>query len=397
MKNEPDFSFLRYISDLGLERTGLAGGEARESPAEIKKGFWERNPKLKKRIALAGVGLIASGIGLGIYAIENKNNKLNSNIYEDMKNINKTLYEKNFLYQSDDLIRELDVSKITPYNSTITGYSSFGLSLSTKDNKIPKNIKKFQALKNLGILLSYNNKEYIQQSSCYEVLTAEKENYPIDISVPLLNHPEDITPPSQLIKTRRCDCEDYALLYANYYTHKKTPAFLVLDKHHIVTALGEIPSNPKELKKNIKNEKSIIIGSSEYLTDKNLSTEEILNNLKTKYSSENTEIALIISKDEIWTKENYYGYNNNLFKYSDTMFIKKSVDYLGMNLSDIQIGLLVEEYYGFERNLIDQAIELQVGEDKEYYLQLQKMLNNPEEIKTAGYLFNESSFKESSR
>ncbi|RLJ00783.1 MAG: hypothetical protein DRP06_01105 [Candidatus Aenigmatarchaeota archaeon] len=76
------------------------------------------------------------------------------------------------------------------------------------------------------------------------------------------------------------------------------------------------------------------------------------------------------------------------------MFIKKSVDYLGINMSDIQIGLLVEEHYKFERILIDRTVELQKEGDKEYYLQLQNMLNNIEEIKIADYLFNESSFKE---
>jgi len=84
---EEGFSFWHYIHALGLERTGLAGGE---SPCE----FWEEEPEktsLRKKLGALGIiGLIAGAASAGIYCglVKNQGDKNfnNENFYNCSEN-----------------------------------------------------------------------------------------------------------------------------------------------------------------------------------------------------------------------------------------------------------------------------------------------------------------------
>ncbi|MCK4730566.1 MAG: hypothetical protein KAT28_04555 [Candidatus Aenigmarchaeota archaeon] len=401
MEKEPDFSFLRYISELGLERTGLAGGETGEGLAEIKKGFWERNPKFRKGVALANMGFLLGCGAYGLCSLYDLYTKPKISANEDLRDINIALHEKKFSYHEDNLWDNINISEVVPLNSTIIGYNKIGIFVNLDNEKVPKNIQTFRAIKDFSSLLNLIEKDQISKTDCYEYLTGKQENYPVNIILPISDHPNDIVSPSELISTKQGDCEDYALLYANYYNHKGVSSFIVMDKNHAVAAIGDVPSNPEELHENIKTGKTIIIGSSEYIAYHDTSTsqedvpvKEILKNLKTKYSD--AEICGIVSKDSVWIKKDRCHSNQQSIKPLAVFDIKQGIEYLNMNLSEEQIIALAIEYYEFEGNILKNTTETREENNLKYYDKLKKLLNDPHEKKVTEYLFNESSFKESS-
>ena len=393
------FDFYRYISQLGLERTGLGGGEFNEDNySEEKEGSQDKHKTLKKIGAIVGTSIIGAGIvfGAGLIGGQDQNN-LENIVYENMEKINSTLHEKEFSYCSDTLTDNINLHEVVPYNYKITGYGSLGIYITIDDNEIPNDVKTFKALVELGYNLE-NNEEIVPQMNCYKFLVGEKENYPIDITLPILNHPNDVIYPSELIKTKSGDCEDYSLLYAKYYNSYNIPAFVVIANGHAVAAVGDIPSNPNELKKNIKKKKSFIIGSSEYLnknkffdfstTTKLACTKDILNELEAKYSSAN--IRAIISKENLWVKEDSYYFNVSEFEYLDKEYAKKAANYLKMNISEEQIDKMSNEYYELYKNLAEEAINVQKDNNIEFYQEIRNVLNNPYEDKAVENLFNKT-------
>ncbi len=406
-KYDKDFSFYRYISQLGLERTGLAGGEAGEVSKNEKKGFWERHKTLKKVGGAVGVGLIGAGIVFGAGLIGNQYQEdshkitLEDHVYKNMEKINNTLHEKEFSYCHDNITDNVNLYETVPYNFKKTGHSSSSINIAIDDNKIPENIKTFKALVKFGNILKYDE-ELASQKNCYKFLVGDKEDYSINIFLPVLDHSNDIIYPSKLIKTKAGDCEDYSLLYASYYNSQNIPSFIVMDKGHAVAAVGDIPSNPDEFRENIRENKTFVIGSSEYLKDKffNFSTTteptytgDVLDNLKKKYSSAN--IRAIISKENTWIKEDPDSSDVSEFEYldkeRDKERAKESADYLKMNTSKEQIDKMSYKYHEFHESLIKEAIYAQVENSKEFYQKIKNVLNDPHEEKAAENLFNETS------
>lgn len=70
-KYDKDFNFYRYISQLGLERTGLAGGEAGDKFEPEKERFRDKHPNLFKGAAIGAACLLPVGVGLGAYYTSN--------------------------------------------------------------------------------------------------------------------------------------------------------------------------------------------------------------------------------------------------------------------------------------------------------------------------------------
>ncbi len=66
-KYNDGFNFYRYISQLGLERTGLAGGEASDEFEPEKEKFRDKHPNLVKGAAIGAACLLPVGVGLGAY------------------------------------------------------------------------------------------------------------------------------------------------------------------------------------------------------------------------------------------------------------------------------------------------------------------------------------------
>ncbi len=327
-KYNDGFNFYRYISQLGLEKTGLAGGEAGEVSKNEKKGFWERHKTLKEVGGAVGVGLIGAGIVFGAGLIGNQYQEdshkitLEDHVYKNMEKINNTLHEKEFSYCHDNITDNVNLYETVPYNFKKTGHSSSSINIAIDDNKIPENIKTFKALVKFGNILKYDE-EIASQKNCYKFLVGDKEDYSINIFLPVLDHSNDIIYPSKLIKTKAGDCEDYSLLYASYYNSQNIPSFIVMDKGHAVAAVGDIPSNPDEFRENIRENKTFVIGSSEYLdksfnfstTTEPIYTGDVLDNLKKKYSSAN--IRAIISKENTWIKEDPDSSDVSEFEYLD--------------------------------------------------------------------------------
>ncbi len=318
-----------------------------------------------------------------------------------MEKINNTLHEKEFSYCHDNITDNVNPYETVPYNFKITGHSSSSIDIAIDNNKIPENIKTFKALVNLGNILK-NNEEIASQMNCYKFLVGDKEDYSINIFLPVLDHPNDIIYPSKLIKTKAGDCEDYSLLYASYYNSQNIPSFIVMDKGHAVAAVGDIPSNPDEFRENIRENKTFVIGSSEYLKDKffNFSTTteptytgDVLDNLKKKYSSAN--IRAIISKENTWIKEDPDSSDVSEFEYldkeRDKERAKESADYLEMNTSEEQIDKMSDKYHELHESLIKEAIYAQGENSKEFYQKIKNVLNDPHEEKAAENLFNETS------
>jgi len=83
---EEDFNFWRYINDIGLERTGLAGGE---SPYEFQEEESEKVSLRKKLGALGIIGLIGSIAGAGIYCdlVKNQGDNNSDKNYITLKEI----------------------------------------------------------------------------------------------------------------------------------------------------------------------------------------------------------------------------------------------------------------------------------------------------------------------
>ncbi len=404
-KYDKNFNFYRYISQLGLERTGLAGGEAGEVSKNEKKGFWERHKTLKKVGGAIGVGLIGAGIAFGAGLIGNQYQEdshkitLEDHVYENMEKINNTLHEKEFSYCHDNITDNVNLYEIVPYNFERGGQGFSSIGITIDDNKIPEDIKTFKALVDLGSVLK-SDEENAPQMNCYKFLVGDKEDYSINMFLPVLDHPNDIIYPSKLIKTKAGDCEDYSLLYASYYNSQNIPSFIVIDKGHAVAAVGDIPSNPDEFRENIRENKTFVIGSSEYLdksfnfstTTEPIYTGDVLDNLKKKYSSAN--IRAIISKENTWIKDpdssdvSEFEY---LDKERDKERAKESADYLKRNISEEQIDEMSDKYHEFHEILINKAIDAQVENRKEFYQEIKNVLNDPYEEKAAENLFNETS------
>lgn len=357
-----------------------------------------RSSILKKIGTVIGMGLLGAGIVFGASYIGKQNHNNLPNIYKNMEKINDTLHEKGFSYCSDNLTDNINLSEIVPYNFKIIGQDIFGIDIAIDDSKIPKDIKTFKALAELGSILEYH-KEIAPQMNCYKFLVGKRENYPVDVTIPVMDHPNDIVPPSKLIKTKSGDCEDYALLDASYYNAQNIPAFVVIDRGHAVAAVGDISYNPNKLKENIKENKTFVIGSSEYLnkgTSFNFSitteptcAKHILDNLKTKYSSDN-DIRAIISKENIWTQKGPYYFNVSKFKSLDEERAKEAADYLKMGISKEQIDKMSGEYYKFCGTLAKKAIKAQKGNDIKFYQEIKRILDDSYEEKVAAYLFNET-------
>jgi len=382
----------------GLLRDSCEEAKDKKSYIDEGKKPGDKHSTLKKIGAVVGMGLIGAGIIFGASFIGKKDqNNLKDHVYENMEKINSTLHEKGFSYRFDNITDNVNLHEIVPYNFKITGQGSFGIDIAIDDNKIPENIKTFKALVELGSILK-NNKEIAPQMNCYKFLVGEKENYTINIILPVLDHPNDIIPPSELIKTKIGDCEDYSLLYASYYNTQNIPAFVIIDNGHAVAAVGDIPFNPDELKEYIKENRTFIVGSSEYLnkdksfdfsiTVKPTCTRDILNNLKIKYSSAN--IRAIISKDNIWIKEGPYYFNLSEFGYLDKEYAKEAADYLNMNISKDEIDKMADEYYKFYGTLAKKAIESQRENNMEFYQKIKNVLNDSYEEKAVKNFFNET-------
>ena len=393
------FNFYRFIADLGLERTGLGGGEF-NGEFHFEDG---KRPKKKSVLNKIGTLAVTGLIGAGIFYMgfaENCGHQSKikyEDVCTDMKKINSTLHEKGFSYRFDNITDNVNLHEIVPYNFKITGQGSFGIDIAIDDNKIPENIKTFKALVELGFILK-NNKEIAPQMNCYKFLVGEKENYPVEITIPMTDHPNDIIPPSELVKSKSGDCEDYSLLYASYFNAKHIPAFIVIDNGHAVAAVGDIPSDSDELKEYIKENRTFIVGSSEYLnkyksfnfsiTVKPSCTRDILNNLKIKYSS--ADIRTIISKDNIWTKEGPLYFNLSEFGYFDKEYAKSAADNLNMNISKDEIDKMANEYCEFYGTLVKIAIEAQRGNSEKFYQKIKNVLNDPYEEKAVEDFFNKT-------
>jgi len=81
------FDFYRYIADLGLERTGLGGGEAGEGFEPEKERFRDKHPILFKSAAIGTGFLLPIGVCLGAYYIPN------NPVKDIVKNIKKNIYK----------------------------------------------------------------------------------------------------------------------------------------------------------------------------------------------------------------------------------------------------------------------------------------------------------------
>ncbi len=81
-KYDKNFNFYRYISQLGLERTGLAGGEAGDKFEPEKERFRDKHPNLFKGAAIGAACLLPVGFGIGAYCTSDNSVK---NIVKDIK------------------------------------------------------------------------------------------------------------------------------------------------------------------------------------------------------------------------------------------------------------------------------------------------------------------------
>ena len=353
---------------------------------------------LKKIGAVVGMGLIGAGIFyMGFAENCGHQSKIKyEDVCTDMKKIKNTLHEKNFSYSFDNLTDNVNLCEIISGNFKITGKSSSNITITIDDARIPKNIQTYKALADLGSELK-DDKENISQLNCYKFLTGKKENYPIEVAIPVMDHPNDIIPPSELIKSKSGDCEDYSLLYASYFNAKHIPAFIVINEGHAVAAVGDIPSDSDELKEYIKENKTFIVGSSEYLkrhnfnhsiATKSASTEDILNNLRVNYLS--TNIHAIISKENIWLKGGVYCFKVPWSKTLEKEYAKSAADYLNMNISKDEIDKMAENFDDFYKRLVSKAIKVQINNKVNFYWKIKDVLADPSEEKIAADLFNDT-------
>jgi len=392
------FNFYRFIADLGLERTGLGGGEFNG------EFHFEDGNESKKKSVLNKIGTIAvTGlIGAGIFYIgfaENCGNQSKikyEDVCTDMKKIKNILYEKKFSYSFDNLTDNVNLCKIISGNFKITGKSFSNIIITIDDARMPKNIQTYKALADLGSGLK-DDKENISQLNCYKFLTGKKEIYPLEVTIPVMDHPNDIIPPSELVKSKSGDCEDYSLLYACYFNAKHIPAFIVINEGHAVAAVGDIPSNPEELKEYIKENRTVIVGSSEYLKRHNFnqsiattsaSTEDILNNLRVNYLS--TNIHAIISKEDVWLKGGIYCFKVPWSKTLEKEYAKSAADYLNMNISEDEIDKMAENFDDFYERLVRNATKVQINSKVNFYWKIKEVLADPSEEKIAADLFNDT-------
>jgi len=353
----------------------------------------------KTKLAACGcAALIALGCGGGIFGgdIFHKyfappENKINyEDVLKTVKKLNQTLHEKGFSYSYDRLRDGVNLSKIIPYNFEITGEGFGTVTVTIDDGSVPKNVQTYKALVDLGAAIEYHEKD-ISSMNYSKFLKGEKENYAIDITIPVRNNPNDIIAPSRLVKIKRGDCEDYSLLYACYFNAKGIPAFIVIDGEHAVAAVGEVPSNPKEFRRYIKENRTFVIGSSEYVEGENpfkilAPPQEILSDLRTKYLS--ADVQAIISKDGIWVKDASGQFNVSKLDVEKKR-AKRAAEYLGLNLSADEIERMADEFYNFYQELVNKAVQPQKESATRFYRKMKDTLNDAYEESAAESLFNE--------
>ena len=111
------FDFYRYIADLGLERTGLGGGEAGEGFEPEKERFRDKHPILFKSAAIGTGFLLPIGVCLGAYYIPN------NPVKDIVKNIKKNIYKTENSIQTPVIAQnnssEIDITQ-TPEPSSIS-------------------------------------------------------------------------------------------------------------------------------------------------------------------------------------------------------------------------------------------------------------------------------------
>ncbi len=297
----------------------------KEKVEEEKEKIKEKWKKINKKVdAIVGIGLI--GTGAYFYSTYSKLNEQNE-IIENTVDQYKKLFERGFIYESDEISDNLNISKIIPENCSYDIWAEGGMTgiRVFLSGNISKDIQTFQALKDLGTVVKYENSS-LESMDCFRFLNENISKYYLDVPIIVSNSPNDIKKPLNLSTEKSGDCEDYSLLLACALEHQGIDTEITLVNGHAIVSIGT--SNNEFIPKN-----EIYIGSTEYIKNKNLTLRDINENLSK--TCDNSQEKTVIRSDKIIKEKLNHPSSLNRSISSEIDYANIGLDYLNESYPDI--------------------------------------------------------------